>query len=147
MSHVAKIEMEIKNLDCLERAAKACGLEFHRNQHTYRWFGEHVGDYPMPEGFTEKDLGKCDHALSVPNNDEAYEIGVVKRGDSYTLLWDFWAGGNGLEEKVGENAEKLCNNYLLEEAKQAFAEEYEGQGFNFSFQQKQNGDIYVEMEN
>ncbi|MER3425254.1 MAG: hypothetical protein C4293_20535 [Nitrospiraceae bacterium] len=52
----------------------------------------------------------------------AYEIGVVKRRDGrpgYALLWDFWKGGFGMQEKVGENADRLKQAYAVEVAKKA----------------------------
>ena len=112
-SHVAKISIEIKDLLALKQAAKDLGLEF-VEQKTYRWFGRHVGDFPLPAGFKTSDLGKCDYVLRIPNNDTAYEIGVVKRKDGkpgYELLWDFWSGGYGLQAVVGDNGTKLVQSY------------------------------------
>ena len=45
-------------------------------------------DSPLPTGFREDELGKCDHAIHAPGIE--YEVGLVKRGDSYRLLWDQW---------------------------------------------------------
>lgn len=114
MSHVVKLDVEIKDLVALKAAAKLIGMEFMEGQKTYRWWGHSVGDYPLPEGFTAKDLGKCDHALSIPNNNTAYEVGVVQRRDGkpgYHLLWDFYGGGKGLVEKVGKDGNKLKQSY------------------------------------
>lgn len=122
MSHIATIELKVKDLVALKTAAKSLGLEFKEGQRTYRWYGTSVGDYPLPEGFSKDDLGKCDHVISVPGNDRAYEIGVVKSKTSpaeWVLLWDFWQGGFGLQEKVGENANKLKQAYAVEAAKRA----------------------------
>ena len=114
MSHVADIDLEINDLGALKEAGKCLGLELVK-QSTYRWFGQHVGDYPLPKGFTTADLGKCDYVLRIPNNDVAYEIGLVKRkdGKGYQPLWDFWAGGKGLEAKVGKDAERLIHEYTI----------------------------------
>ena len=112
-SHVAKISIEIKDLQILKQAAKELGLEF-VEQKTYRWYGHHVGDYPLPVGFKTSDLGKCDYVLRIPNNDTAYEVGVVKRKDGkpgYELLWDFWSGGYGLEKVLGKDGVKLVQEY------------------------------------
>jgi hypothetical protein len=119
MSHVAKIQVVIKDLKALKAACAQIGLELVEGQKQYAWYGKHVGDYPLPEGFTAADLGKCDHAIRVikqplrPDGTahyrSAYEVGVVKNKDSegYTLLWDFWAGGYGLQEAIGDEAKKL----------------------------------------
>jgi hypothetical protein len=122
MSHVATIELEVRDLEALKAACQTLGLEFVAGQRTYRWYGRHIGDYPLPRGFSVEDLGKCDHAIRVPGNAQAYEIGVVKRRDGrpgYVLLWDFWLGGYGLQEKVGEGAHKLRQAYAVEAAKRA----------------------------
>ncbi len=122
MSHVATIDLEIKDLECLKKAAKVLGLEFRENQKTYKWFGTHVGDYPLPTGFSKEELGTCDHALSIINPESgsrAYEVGISQRRDGkpgYTLLWDFWAGGYGLKEKIGENGIELKKEYSAQVA-------------------------------
>lgn len=116
MSHVAEINFECKDLEALDEACKVLGLALIMDQKTYKWYGISVGDYPIPTGFTAEDLGKCDHAITIPGNKTAYEIGVVHRRDGqegYHLLWDFWAGGYGMAEKVGGNqATKLQDEYL-----------------------------------
>lgn len=111
MSHVTMIDIQIKDLAALNDACAELGLEFRENQKSYKWYGQHVGDYPLPEGFKKKDLGKCDHAIGVPDNERAYEIGVVKRGGNHILLWDFWNGGYGLQNKVGDGCHLLTDKY------------------------------------
>lgn len=100
MSHVATIDVEIRSLEDLRAACKRLGLEFVEGQETYRWYGRHVGDYPLPKGFEISDLGKCKHAIRIPLSTEgadlAYEIGVAARrdgGNGYVLLWDFFNSG------------------------------------------------------
>ena len=119
MSHVTQLEIEVKDLGALERACTALGLELVRDQQTYRWYGHSVGDTPLPKGFTANDLGKCQHAIRIPGDSRAYEIGVVPRRDGregYTLLWDSWAGGYGMVAKVGQEAEKLSDQYSAQVA-------------------------------
>lgn len=116
MSHVTNINLEIKDLGALRDACAALGLEFREGQTTYRWFGEHVGDYPLPKGFKASDLGKCDHAIALPNNKNAYEVGVVRArdgSDGYVLQWDFWSGGYGLQAAIGNDANKLRQEYAV----------------------------------
>ena len=111
MSHVAKIELEIMDLETLKLACDRLGLQFMENQKTYRWYGSFVGDTPLPEGIDINDLGKCDHAIHVPG--AQYEIGIIQRDRKYILLWDFWHRG-GLEEKLGKNAGRLKQAYGVE---------------------------------
>jgi hypothetical protein len=110
MSHVAKIEIEILDLKSLKLACDQLGLEFIEGQKSYAWFGESIGDYPLPAGFTVADLGKCDHAIRVPGAE--YEIGVVHRAGKYALLWDSWGRG-GLERILGTGAGKLKQAYAV----------------------------------
>jgi len=114
LSHISKIELEILSLEDLKLACKRLGFTFIDNQKTYQWYGRWVGDSPLPEGIIEDDLGKCDHAIKVPEC--AYEIGVVKRGLKYILLWDSWHAG-GLEKKIGQNAGLLKQAYTIERIK------------------------------
>lgn len=111
MSHVAKIEIAIKDLDTLKGACRELGLEFMAEQKVFEWYGNHVGDYPIPEGFTAADMGRCDHAIRVPG--ARYEIGIVHRNGRYHLLWDFYRAG-GLERVLGKGACKLKQAYSIE---------------------------------
>lgn len=117
MSHVVKIDVEIKDLDALEVAAGRLGLCLNRGQDHYRWYGYSVGDYPLPVGVTP---GCCDHAISIPGNSSAYEIGVCAQSDGgFVLAFDFWAGGRGMCDRVGSRAEKLIEEYTIAAAESA----------------------------
>jgi hypothetical protein len=103
MSHIAEVNLLVQDLNALHRACHRLGLELVRGQRTYRWYGRSVGDYPLPVGFAKNELGTCEHAIRIPGNDRAYEIGIVTRRDGkpgYALLWDFYQGGYGLVEPV-----------------------------------------------
>jgi hypothetical protein len=116
MSHVATIKAEIKSLKSLKKACNRLGLEFIENQKTYAWYGHHVGDYPIPEGMTVADMGKCLHAIKVPG--AKYEMGVIKdplNSKNYKLIWDFW--DKNLPLKLGQDAWKLTQAYEIEHAK------------------------------
>lgn len=117
MSHVVKVELLVKDLDALAVAANKCGCELVRNQKTYKWYGRFMGDYQMPEGMTENDLGKCDHAIRVKGAaSHTYEVGVIKNKNSegYSLFYDFFQGGYGLEEKVGKQMGLLKQEYTVQ---------------------------------
>lgn len=118
LSHVADVDVKIRDLDALKTACEKRGLQLRLGQKTYKWYGRHVGDYPMPEGLTEKDLGKCTHAIHL--NKEAYEIGLLAQSDgSYRMLWDFWSGGYGLQNAVGKDCRDLIGDYTIEAARNA----------------------------
>ena len=81
-------------------------------------------------------------ARAIPGNEKAYEIGVVKPkepGGSYTLLWDFWAGGHGLEKVVGKDATKLITSYTCEVTKKQLSK----QGFRFNVTARADGGLHV----
>lgn len=153
MSHVATIKLEIKDIDCLAKACARLGLEFRPGQTTYKWFGKHVGDYPMPEGFSVDDLGKCEHAIGIPGEQTSvvfdhaanrgvstpgsYEVGLVRSrtGPGWTPIWDFIDAR--LVQAVGKDCCKLKQAYAAEVAvKQARM-----QGFGVREEQRADGSI------
>lgn len=113
MSHVTTIDIVIKDLDALRKACEECGLEFVEGQTTFKWFGKFMNDSPVPEGYSPADYGKCEHAIKVPGNKQAYEIGVVqnKKTEGWSLLFDSWNGGYGLMAKAGAQCGKLTQEY------------------------------------
>ena len=115
MSHVTTIEMkESYDIQSLKRMCLDKGWEWKEGQRTHRWYGQHVGDYPMPAGFTKEDMGRCDHAIRVPG--ASYEIGVVNKNGEWKLLWDFYSSG-GLQRVLGKNAGVLKQAYGMAKTK------------------------------
>lgn len=150
MSHVVTIKTQLRSLPAFEAACKRLGWCFHRNQKTYKWFGEWIGDAALPEElFTPEQMnhvkamnkaeqskymtefmGKCDHAISVPNC--AYEIGVVRKlnpsgQEQFVLAYDYWQSG-GLHRKMPikeGDPNPFAQAYAIEAAKaQAAIEGY-----------------------
>ena len=120
MSHTVRNKVLFTNLDALIAAGEKCGLVFHKDQKTARFYHRgYVGDSPMPEGFTwhttrpgvryphvhdpsKRMLGTCDHAFSVKGMCGAYELGVIQNPDGTYFLWhDHYMGGMGLSECIG----------------------------------------------
>lgn len=123
MSHVATIDLVIEDLDALAKACDELGLELRRGQTSFKWFGQWVNDYDANNaayrnGISTDDYGRCEHAIAVKGNDQAYEIGLVKAADGrgYKLVFDFFAGGYGLMEKVGNDCDKLRQEYAVSKA-------------------------------
>jgi hypothetical protein len=115
MSHVAPIELEIRDLEALKDACKELGFEFVQGQEQYKWFGVWVEDYPLPEGFTTDDLGKCTHAIRVPGAN--YEVGVIERAGKFTLMWDFWDSGGLLGPMGGRSGVNMIRAYTRAKVK------------------------------
>lgn len=105
MSHVVKLSgIPVTNLDLLAAAAEALGCELVRGQKTHLYYAGN--------------RAKCDHVIRVKDGSaRTYEIGVIENRDgAYTLQADFFNGGCGLEEKVGDNARTLFNEYAVQTA-------------------------------
>jgi hypothetical protein len=144
MSHVTAVDLHIKDLDALKSAAAHLGMELAEKTH-FKWFGTHVGDYPLPEGFTKADMGKCDFVLRIPDKQDAYEVGVVKRRDGqpgYTLIWDFWQGGYGLQKVIGKNGDHLKQAYAVEVGKRKMRD-YQREGFRITQSTGTDGSVYL----
>ena len=136
--HVAVVKLEIKSLEALKLACQRLGLEFREGQATYAWFGYFVGDSAVPEGFTQEDLGKCQHAIHVPG--ASYEIGLVFRDGAWRLLWDSFGPG-GLEQALGPDCNKLRQAYGVEAAKLEAAR----QGYSVWETAEENGAVKLHV--
>jgi len=132
MSHVTKIEMPdtLADLKALAAGCKRLGLELMTGQTKFKWYGQHVGDYPLPElpGYTKEEVleklsaGRCEHAIRDPKNPGAYEIALWERkdGKGYHVIYDFWSGGRGMSEAVGfdgKKCRKLSDAYKIAQVK------------------------------
>lgn len=119
MSHVTRIDADITDLNALSAACEELGLELVLGKTNYTWWGHYVGDSPLPQGFRKDELGKCEHAIRVKGKPDAYEVGVVRRRDGrpgFTLLYDYYGGGKGLVDKIGDGAKTLTREYKIQVA-------------------------------
>lgn len=118
MSHIATVDIQLRDLDAIKAAAARLGLVFCEGQASYRWYGHRVGDSPLPEGLTEDELGYCEHAITSPT-DTGYEIGIVRRkdGQGYQLAFDTWGPGQWITERLGEDMGAFKQAYGVELAK------------------------------
>ena len=121
MSHVAEVNLKIFDLEALAQASRNVGLEFKAGQTSYRWYGNwqndyHAADAAARRGHDPRLFGKSEHAIVVPNNDRAYGIGVVPAldGVGYSMVYDNWQGGYGLEGVAGRGLERLKQEYAAE---------------------------------
>jgi hypothetical protein len=119
MSHVDLMKCEVKSLTALAKAVERLGGELRENQKTFKWFGTSVGDYPIPTGYSAKDMGHCEHALHFPQCQ--YEVGVVpdkKKEGQWELMADFWGAG-GLSKVIGEKGWMLNQAIVMEQSQEA----------------------------
>jgi len=99
MSHISKIELEVKDLGTLARACTRLGLKLIRGQKTFKWYGA--------------EDGKCDHAIKVPGAN--YEIGVIKAGNALELQCDYFE--NAIGKAIGQTGGLLKQAYAVERTK------------------------------
>ena len=98
MSHLSKIELEVKDLDTLGRACLLIGLNLVKGKQNFKWYyGEE----------------KCDHAIEVPGAE--FEIGVISKDGMYELATDFW--DLNVEKAIGKNGGLLKQRYAVEKTK------------------------------
>lgn len=123
MSHIKKIELEINDLDALQKAASNLGLTFNYGARDFKWYRDQ--------------RNKCEHSISVPNSPKSYEVGISKKGDKYELSFDPYMGGYGLMAIIGSDCSRLHQEYSVEVAiKQLYR-----QGKRVERQQNANGTI------
>jgi len=82
MSHISKIELEVRDLSILSQACTRLGLNLIRGKRTFRWYGKDA---------------QCDHAIKIPGAN--YEIGVLHRNGLYGLNCDFY--DRNIEKVIG----------------------------------------------
>ncbi len=99
MSHISKIELEVKDLGTLKQACNRLGLKMIQDQKTFKWYGE--------------EEGRCDHVIQVP--EASYEIGVVRTGNGFELQCDFWDSAIG--KAIGHTGGLLKQAYAIERTK------------------------------
>ena len=99
MSHISKIELEVKDLGVLSQACTRLGMNLVKNQKTYVWYG--------------RDSQQCDHAIRVPGAE--YEIGVLKKDGRYELQCDFY--DRNIEKAIGRKGGFLKQAYAVEKTK------------------------------
>jgi hypothetical protein len=98
MSHISKIELEVKDLVMFSQACASLGLTLIRGRNQFRWYGKSA---------------PCDHVIKVPG--AMYEIGVVRQKDSYELNCDFY--DSNIEKAVGRQAGLLKQAYAVAKTK------------------------------
>lgn len=112
MSHIVTVEVEIRDLGCLERACRRLGLELVRDVSTFKSYQEGLS---------------CQHKIRVhpekKNAERAYEIGLQSNGKGgFNLAFDPFCRGLGLMDYVAadkgkQGVGKLIQGYGVEVAR------------------------------
>lgn len=152
MSHVTCSEVTITDIECLEAAvARMPELKFIRGKKTYRWWGNWLNDWhnnprqANRRGIDPDQFGKCDHAISVKNADEGYQIGVTKckDGTGWKIVWDDIHAGSdsSISTAIGRNGQKLMSLYAEEVCKKYAAET----GAHMETTELEDGNLRIEL--
>jgi len=99
MSHISKIELEVKDLNTLSNACKRLGLQLLKEQNRFRWYGQKGGT--------------CDHVIRIPEAE--YEIGITRTDGLYELQCDYFDRNIG--KAIGQNGGLLKQAYAVEKTK------------------------------
>lgn len=121
MSHITTGKCRLYDLDAIDQAAGVVGLELVRDQTTYKWFDNYLGDSvsgreAVRRGLKPEDMGKCKHVLRRKGHRPGdYEIGLIDALDGkggFEPVFDEWGSGRKLAELVGgKDAPKLQDAY------------------------------------
>lgn len=100
-------------MQALQMACQQMGLVIEKRKN-YTWYNTPVGDYPLPEGTTVDQLGNnAEYVVSLGDEMRAkhcrgtskpYELGLIADPNNPGCLipmYDFWAGGHGLDAVIG----------------------------------------------
>jgi hypothetical protein len=146
MSHIADVQMQIKDLDALRSAVEALGGKLVLGQKTHRWFGQFMNDWSSERAAVNRrdssTFGSCEHAITVAGIN--YEIGVVKGADGYELVYDTYGNssvndGSKLEAKFGVGLTRLKQGYGVEVTRRQLSR----QGYRVTTINNANGSISV----
>lgn len=139
VTQLSRDDVPIRDIDQLRKALELMNqhlgtkLELVKQKDYRTWKADHneklVGDYPVPKGWKAADVGhNAEYVIRIAGLSDAergayygasrhgapYEIGVVPSRTEegrYDLMWDFYAGGYGIEKQVGSNCDRLFQGY------------------------------------
>lgn len=171
MSHITAIKTVkgkplITRLDAVRTAAEHLGLEVVETN-KYRWYGHHVGDWAIPQGFKQSEMGTnatCVLRVTDPKRSQLrakygqdpYDLAIVPdplNEGCYTIMYDFYNKGYGLDEIVGspkvesqKDAAMLAPRFMQHYHMACAALAAREQGDDISFQEQQDGSWTAEVD-
>lgn len=119
MSHVARVDLVINDLDALASACIALSCTYDRTAVDYRWWGRSVGDYDSADaaskfGIPVSRYGKADAGvITVPGAN--WQIGVYQnpqKAGTYVLVYDYFGSeGEAIHRACGAGLAQLKAHY------------------------------------
>jgi hypothetical protein len=127
VSHVADVDIRIKDLTCFKAAVEALGGEYLATETKIRWYGRFLNDWDSQQAAVNridaKRFGTTDAGVARFKGC-AYDLGLLKNPDgSYTPYFDsYGGGGHALMAKLGGMAcAKLKDEYAAAVAMRTLA--------------------------
>lgn len=108
MSHVADVNIKVKDLSCFKTAVEALGGEYLADATKIRWYGRFLNDWNSERAAVNridaKRFGTSDAGIArFPGCN--YDVGLLKNEDgSYTPYYDTYGSGHGLTKVLGGEA-------------------------------------------
>jgi len=148
MSHVADVDIKIKDLEAFAAAVKALGGEWNREATEIQWYGRFLDDWSSdraarnridPTRFGKTDKGE----ITFPGC--SYSMGLLKNDDgSFTPYYDTYGGGRGLTAKLGGmDCPKLKDEYAAAVSMRTLARK----GFRVTRTTGAKGEIVLKARN
>lgn len=127
MSHVVKLQLEIKNIKALKKATKKLGLEFNEGVKSFEYYSS--------------SRSNCDHTISSKGARKSIGVCAVSgKKNEFELKWDPGYLDGTTQKLVGNNGENLKKEY----AASAATLEAEAQGFFVTRYDNADGTIRLE---
>lgn len=128
MSHVVKLQLEIKSIKALKKAAKKLDLEFNEGVTSFNYYSSQTAS--------------CDHTMSTKGASKSIGVKAIKGGKEFELLWDPGYLDGGTQRIVGRNGENIKKEY----AAAAATLEAEAQGMFVTRYDNKDGTIRLEAQ-
>lgn len=144
MSHVADVDIKIRDLNAFGAAVKALGGTWDREAKKIQWYGRFLNDWNSSRAavnrIDSKRFGTTD-AGSVSFPGCSYTLGLLKNEDgSYTPYYDTYGQGNGLTKVLGGmDCKALKDEYGVDVATRMAARK----GFRVTRTKGANGEIVL----
>ena len=133
MSHITNINLTITNMDALKAACEQLGLEVREGQTTFRsYYGTRA----------------CAHAIGRKGDKAGYEIALmnpVEAGGGFGVTYDTWGPGAELTRVVGQDANRLKQEYAVAVTEQRTSATLARKGFRMQRENLPNGSVRLRL--
>lgn len=126
MSHVVKLQLDIKSLGALKKATKKLGLEFNEGVKSFEYYSS--------------SRQSCDHTISSDGAKKSIGVCAIPGTKNFELKWDPGYLDGTTQSKVGSNGANLKKEYAVAAA----SAEAKAQGMYVTRYDNQDGTVRLE---